>query len=867
MLIDDGSLDFERQATYTVTVRTTDSGGNIYDETLTINVNDLNEAPTDIAPNVLNVDENTNATSGYSLGTLTTTDEDGGESFTYTVVGGADAVKFSIGGANNDELILTESNIDYETQTSYSVTVRTTDSAGNFYDETLTVNVNDLNETPTDINPNSFAIDENVNTTGGYSLGTLTSTDEDAGESFTYTVVGGADAAKFSIGGTNNDELLLDDSTINNGSLDYETQATYSVTIRTTDSGGNFYDETLTINVNDLNEAPTIDPQTFALNEFATNGTVVGTALAADVDAGDAISYAITGGSGATAFAIDPGSGEISLVDDSQIDYEVTSAFTLTVEVTDLNGLTDSATITINIVDLNDEEILAINRTLPVNEGETATITPSYLRTNDQDHTNSQLIYTLTTLPSYGTIEVNGTVLDGVTTTSFTQFDINNGLVIYRHDSSETIADSFDFTVDDQLGSVTNGTFALAVTPVNDAPVANDDTFTLAEGATYNSPANYLTLNDTDAENSPLNVTLVNGPQHGDLTLNSDGSFSYAHHGGEAPTDTFTYRTTDGDLNSNIATVTINVTPVNDAPQGATETYSAVQGLVMQSAFSLLQNDTDVDSNSLTAILVNGPTHGTLTLNADGTFAYQGNSEFNGIDSFTYMPFDGQDAGNIVTVRIEVEAGSLTTTETGSTDELIGPPEEIVRPTEEPTQAIEKEADETKSIVIPPVATATHIQPPVLDDTDVHELETIKPINDQQTRDIAQQIIDLLLFKASEMSNSEREIESINISSLDGITFIFNRKLMLEELDSLVDQVTQTQATYIVEINQLFTAGAATIAGYILWTIRGGFLTATLLSSMPNWKFIDPLPILEVSGQATEEGDTLTSLLEKANKE
>ena len=85
------------------------------------------------------------------MGTLTATDEDAGETFSYTIVGGADAALFSIGGAGSDELILDDGVLDFETQSSYQVIVRVTDCGGTTYDETLTVNVNDLNETPTDI--------------------------------------------------------------------------------------------------------------------------------------------------------------------------------------------------------------------------------------------------------------------------------------------------------------------------------------------------------------------------------------------------------------------------------------------------------------------------------------------------------------------------------------------------------------------------------------------------------------------------------------------------------------------------------------------------------------------------------------------
>ena len=73
----------------------------------------------------------------------------------YSIVGGADAARFSIGGAGSDELILDDGVLDFETQSSYRSPCGSPTRAGLTYDETLTVNVNDLNETPTDIARNS----------------------------------------------------------------------------------------------------------------------------------------------------------------------------------------------------------------------------------------------------------------------------------------------------------------------------------------------------------------------------------------------------------------------------------------------------------------------------------------------------------------------------------------------------------------------------------------------------------------------------------------------------------------------------------------------------------------------------------------
>ena len=77
--------------------------------------------------------------------------------------------------------------------------MRVTDAGGLFYDELLTVSVDPLNETPTDIAPNSFNVNENVNTGGGLSVGTLTASDPDSGDTFTYTIRPGADGANFTI--------------------------------------------------------------------------------------------------------------------------------------------------------------------------------------------------------------------------------------------------------------------------------------------------------------------------------------------------------------------------------------------------------------------------------------------------------------------------------------------------------------------------------------------------------------------------------------------------------------------------------------------------------------------------------------------
>ena len=91
------------------------------------------------------------------------------------------------------------------------------------------------------------------------------------------------------------------------------------------------------------------------------------------------------------------------------------------------------------------------------------------MATTDVDNSAAQIVYTVDATPSNGTLYRNWVALSA--TDTFTQADIDAGLITYRHDAGETTSDSFDFTVDDSVGTSTSGTFNFTINPVNDAPV------------------------------------------------------------------------------------------------------------------------------------------------------------------------------------------------------------------------------------------------------------------------------------------------------------------------------------------------------------------------------------------------------------
>ena len=164
--------------------------------------------------------------------------------------------------------------------------------------------------------------------------------------------------------------------------------------------------------------------------------------------------------------------------------------------------------------------------------------------------------------------------------------------------------------------------------------------------------------NDADPENSSLIAVLGTGPANGTLSFNSDGSFQFRPSDNSNGVVSFTYRASDGELSSNLATVTVTVSAVNDAPVAVADAYSTeVNSPLSVAAPGVLINDTDLEGSDLTAVLVDGPSSGSFVLNQDGSFNFTP-SDVAGDVSFTYQAFDGAALSAPVTVTISVTQGN-----------------------------------------------------------------------------------------------------------------------------------------------------------------------------------------------------------------
>jgi len=192
---------------------------------------------------------------------------------------------------------------------------------------------------------------------------------------------------------------------------------------------------------------------------------------------------------------------------------------------------------------------------------------------------------------------------------------------------------------------------------VNSAPVAVNDVASTDEDTPIDVLAPGVLGNDTDVDGDGLTAVLDTNASNGDVILSANGSYSYTPDPDFHGSDQFTYHANDGTVDSNVVTVSITVDPANDAPVATADAYSVDEDSVLGvvAASGVLVNDADIDGNSITAVLDTDVAHGSLTLNADGSFTYTPDANFNGTDSFTYHASDATASSNIVTVSLTVD--------------------------------------------------------------------------------------------------------------------------------------------------------------------------------------------------------------------
>lgn len=281
---------------------------------------------------------------------------------------------------------------------------------------------------------------------------------------------------------------------------------------------------------------------------------------------------------------------------------------------------------------------------LPVAEDDTATTDEDVavvvdVLSNDSDPDGDTLTVTEATA-SNGTVTIN-----------------EDGTLTYTPDADYNGSDEISYTISDPDGNTDSALVDVTVNPVNDDPVANDDTV----GTEQNDPITFdPTDNDTDVDGDDLVVSEIGEPENGTVTINEDGTVTYTPNEDFFGEDTISYTVDDGNGGEDDGVITVNVTvPTNPTDGESNRAPVAVDDMITATAtdpetFDPSANDTDADGDELTITSVGEAQNGSVTLNADGTVTYVADETFNGTDSYDYTIDDGNGGTDTGTVTVEV---------------------------------------------------------------------------------------------------------------------------------------------------------------------------------------------------------------------
>ena len=629
-------IDYETAPnSYTLDIQASDGTNLSNTETLTINLTDVNDNSPVLTLDNASVNLAEDAAAGVIVNAdADATDADVGDTLTYAVTSvmpqdGSGNDLFSI-NTTTGQISLTADGaafIDYETApNSYTLDIQASDGTNLSNTETLTINLTDVNDNSPVLTLDNASVNLAEDAAAGVIVNAdADATDADVGDTLTYAVTSvmpqdGSGNDLFSINTTTGQISLTADGA---AFIDYETAPnSYTLDIQASDGTNLSNTETLTINLTDVNDnSPvlTLDNASVNLAEDAAAGVIVNAdADATDADVGDTLTYAVTSvmpqdGSGNDLFSINTTTGQISLTADGAafIDYETApNSYTLDIQASDGTNLSNTETLTINLTDVND---------------------PPALDLDGDDST------------SVGTGYAGG----------FTE----GGGAVDIADADIVITDVDDTNIEGATITLTNAQTADALAAVGlPASISLDGASTAtniiltgsATLADYQAAIAAITFNNTsespDTTDRVINVTV-----------------------------------TDGDDTSNTAVSTISVTAVNDPPVAVVDTDTTDRSTVLNvpAGSGVLANDTDVDGDTLTVSQVNGNAASVgaqitlisgalLTLNADGSYDYDPNSAFDGLnagvrvaDSFSYTVSDGNGGSDTTTVTVIVTDPNL----------------------------------------------------------------------------------------------------------------------------------------------------------------------------------------------------------------
>ncbi|RZJ75709.1 MAG: tandem-95 repeat protein, partial [Flavobacterium sp.] len=615
----DGSYNFTPATNYngttpTITYNISDGNGGTASATLIFTVTPVNDAPT-ANNDAANINEDENLTRMAANGLLANDLDIDGDAlsvtgFTIAGMAGVQAVGttpvtiIGQGGVTVGTIsILANGSFTFIPAANYNgavpiISYTVSDTNGAMATASLSINIASVNDAPT-----ASAIPLSITTPEDTPQNGLINAADADGDPLTFTLTTPP----------TNGTILLNP----NGNYTYTPNANYngpdSFTVTISDGNGGATVITIPVTVTPVNDAPVASsPAITTAEDTPRNGVVT----ASDVE-GNLLTYTLT-----TA----PTNGSVVVNTDGTYTYTPNANY---------NG-SDSFTITVND---GNGGIATVN--IPV------TITP----VNDTPVATSPAITTAEDTPKTGLITVSDADGDALTITITTA--PTNGIVVVNQDGTYTYtpnanyngSDSFTATVVDGKGGTTTVNIPVTITSVNDVPIVNSPAVSTLEDTPKNG-----TITATDADGDQLTFTVTTLPAKGSVTVNADGTYSYTPNANYNGTDSFVTRVSDG--NGGIVNVTtlIKVTPVNDAPVASSPSIIVSEDTPKTGVITA----TDVDGDTPLYAVTTAPLHGTVIVNANGTYTYTPAPNYNGTDSFTVTVSDGNGGSTTVTIPVNV---------------------------------------------------------------------------------------------------------------------------------------------------------------------------------------------------------------------
>ncbi len=723
-------------------------------QTFTVNVAAVNDLPI-VAPQGFTVSENSSI--GTVVGTVIAADIDTGDALSYAISAGNTNAAFAIDSTTGLITVANSAALDFEATPQYLLTVSVTDRSGTPQTTTITIRLLDRNEVPTSLSLSSASVNENSSV--GTLIGQLSSSDVDAGDGATYSLLN--DAGGLFTVDTNTGAVTV------NGGLDFEASSNHTIVARITDNSGLILDRSFVISLVDLNEAPVLVGGSFGLAENSAGGTLVGTLIASDVDAGDSLTFSLVAGNTNGAFSIHANTGAITVANSAAMDFESNGTFTLTARVTDRAGLSQQQLITVTLSNVN-ESPTVLASTFHIQEWSAVGSFVGVVTASDID-AGDQLTYSFVAGNTGGRFAI----------------DPSTGLITVANSVNFSYESRYSYTVtvqvQDAAGLTQSAAVTLVVDNVNQPPLTVGDQYLLDQFTSLTtSTINSVLSNDSDPDSVGMTAILVSGPQHGTLTLNADGTLTYSPDDDFSGVDTFTYQATDGLEFSSPTTVTFDVSLV--AGGGS--------GFGGDSLDSGDDGDDDTDSENESNDLIDTDNSG----DGEGDAT---SSTTNGLTS--------GDAGN---TGLRPNGSSNTETD------------------------------------IPFVQTTG--SDPLAQVLDGIQQSLLQELNGHRTKRTGH----AQRGRSGAWGTLAPVVRHFLPDPVQNMTVSFlGNQTMWNELNSIRNELRdQRQSSAIMEKIVVGTTTAVTgglTVGYVIWLIRGGSLLATMVSVVPTWVTFDPLPVMD----------------------